>query len=134
MSLNEISYAIRGAAFDVYNELGPGLLESIYQKALVMELEARGHQVNPEKSVKVFYKGIDLNMGFRADLVVDNQVLIELKSIDSILPVHKKQLLTYLRVTGLSLGLLINFNESPINIIRLVNGYQSPSVSIANHQ
>lgn len=118
---NDISYEIRGAAFEVYNELGPGLFESVYEAAMIHEL-SDGMHVQSQVSIPVIYKGEDLNMGFKLDLLVDEKVIVEIKSVEKLQAVHSKQLMTYLKLTGLKLGLLINFNESPIKIIRLVNG------------
>ena len=123
MTENEISYQIRGAIFKVYNELGPGLLESIYQAALVYELNKRGLKVRKEVPVPVIYDGIKLDVNFRLDLLVENKVILELKSIEKLKRVHYKQLMTYLNITGLKLGLLVNFNTDDImnSIKRVVN-------------
>jgi len=118
---NDISYEIRGAAFEVYNELGPGLFESVYEAAMIQEL-SDGMHVRSQVMVPVIYKGVDLNMGFKLDLLVDEKVIVELKSVEKLQPIHSKQLMTYLKLTGLKLGLLINFNEDPIKIVRIVNG------------
>ncbi len=124
MTENEISYEIRGAIFDVYNELGPGLLESVYQHALFYELTERGLNVKGEVALPVDYKDTRLDIGFRLDLLVEDKVIIELKSVEKLMKVHHKQLLTYLKLTELKLGLLVNFNEDNIKegIIRKVNG------------
>ena len=123
MHENDISYAIRGAAFEVYNELGPGLLESVYETALAFELKQKGHHIQTQKELPVNYRGQLLELGYRIDLLVDDCVIVEIKSVENMLPVHHKQLLTYLRLTGLKLGLLINFNTDNLkdNIKRLVN-------------
>ena len=123
MHENDISYAIRGAAFKVYNELGPGLLESVYETVLAYELKENGYHVETQKTLPVNYQGQILELGFRIDLLVDNLVIVEIKSVETLLPVHYKQLLTYLRLTGIKLGLLINFNTDDLksNIKRLVN-------------
>ncbi len=123
MTHNEISYEIRGAIFEVYNTLGPGLLESVYQKALSIELKVRGLNVQTEVILPVFYKGIDLNLNLRMDIVVNDKVIIELKSVETLLPIHYKQLQTYLSLTKKQLGILVNFNTSNIstNIIRIAN-------------
>jgi len=124
MTENELSKIIIGAAIEVHQILGPGLLESVYQKALAYELaKLRGLSVTTEQPVDVFYKGQDLEQGFRTDIVVENKVIIELKSVEIVKPVHKKQLLTYLRTTEHKLGLLINFNEVLLKqgITRIVN-------------
>lgn len=125
MEINEISYQIRGAIFDVHNELGPGLFESVYEAAMVYELLNRGLSVASQAAIPVKYKEIDLNLGFRADLIVENKVIVEIKSIESLHDVHKKQLLTYLKLTGLKLGILVNFNCNKLidkeSIIRIIN-------------
>ena len=123
MSLNEISYQIRGAVFDVYNELGPGLMENVYEKAFIIELLNRGLQVENQVPIEVRYKGCDLGLQYRVDLLVSKQVIIELKSVEILLPVHYKQLITYLKLAQKPLGFLINFNTNSIkdNIIRVAN-------------
>ena len=107
---NSLTNAIIGAAITVHRELGPGLLESVYEKCLALELTRSGHQVAAQKEIPLTYKGLALESGFRADLIVENKVLIELKSIEQVLPVHTAQVLTYLKLTGLQTALLINFN------------------------
>ena len=107
---NSLTDAIIGAAIAVHRELGPGLLESVYEKCLALELTKSGFQVCSQKEVPLTYKGLALESGFRADLIVENRVLIELKSIDQLLPVHTAQVLTYLKLTNLRTALLINFN------------------------
>ncbi len=123
MHENEISKIIVDCAFKVHNELGPGLLESVYEEVLSYELIKRGLIVERQKGIPVVYDNLKMEMGFRADLIVENKVIIELKSIDAIAPVHSKQLLTYLRLADKKLGLLINFNEALIKngIKRIVN-------------
>ena len=120
---NDISYVIRGCVFDVYNELGPGLLESVYEAALAYELREKGLQIKTQVGLPVNYKNTQLDLGFRLDLLVEDKVIVELKSIETIADVHHKQVLTYLRLTGLKLGLLINFNCQDISrsIYRKVN-------------
>ncbi len=110
MTNHEISYHIRGAAMEVYNTLGPDLLESVYHKALVRELKDRGLDVKSEVPVEVYYKG-DLieEDALRLDIVVENRVVLELKSVETLLPIHFKQLRTYLRLYNKDLGWLINF-------------------------
>jgi GxxExxY protein len=107
---NSLTDAIIGAAIAVHRELGPGLLESVYEKCLALELNKSGLQVCSQKEIPLTYKGLALESGFRADLIVENKVLIELKSVDQLLPVHTAQVLTYLKLTGLRTALLINFN------------------------
>lgn len=123
MNENEIAAAIVDAAFRVHTILGPGLLESVYEKALAHELRKRGFAVEVQKDIPVIYDGVDLGCGFAADLIVNGEVLIELKSVAEIHDVHKKQTLTYLRLTGLKLGLLTNFNVALIRDgKRIANG------------
>ena len=123
MEENELSYAIRGAAFNVYNELGPGLLESVYEAAMAYELEQKGYTVYKQKGLPVKYQTQKLDLGFRLDLLVNNKVIVEIKSVEALLPVHHKQLLTYLKLTKLKLGILINFNTHNLknDMKRLVN-------------
>ena len=123
MKENDISYAIRGAAFSVYNELGPGLLESIYENALVYELRNMGYDVKTQVGLPVYYKDVKFELGFRLDILVNDLVIVEIKSVESIADVHYKQLLTYLKLTGKKLGLFINFNSSDLkeSIKRIVN-------------
>lgn len=111
MTDNEITYEIRGAIFDVYNELGPGLLESVYEEALVFELQQRGLHVERQVQVPIQYKGNELKADLRLDVIVEDRIIIELKSVEEIRPVFFKQLKTYLRLMGKSLGLLVNFGE-----------------------
>ncbi len=124
MTENEIATQVVDAAFKIHTELGPGLLESVYEVLLAHELQKRGLRVIRQKPIPIFYEGIKFDEGFRADLVVEDKVVIELKSIETILPVHKKQVLTHLRLMNLKLGLLINFGEELIKngISRIVNG------------
>ncbi len=123
MTDNEISYEIRGAIFDVYNELGPGLLESVYEEALAFELQQRGLEVARQVEVPILYKGNSLKTPLRLDLLVENQVIVELKSVEEMKPVFAKQLLTYLRLLDKRLGLLVNFNTSNLreSVRRIVN-------------
>ena len=124
MTENEISYEIRGAIYDVYKELGLGLLESVYEEALVCELTNRGLKVERQRKVPVVYKGVLLSTELRLDVIVEDLVIVELKSVVELLPVHFKQILTYLRLTGKHLGILVNFNTDDIvhkGIHRVVN-------------
>jgi GxxExxY protein len=107
---NSLTEAIIGAAITVHRELGPGLLESVYEKCLALELTKSGLQIVSQKEIPLTYKGLTLESGFRADLIIENKVLVELKSVDQILPVHAAQVLTYLKLSNLRTGLLINFN------------------------
>jgi len=120
---NRIAKEIVDASFAVHTGLGPGLLESVYETALAYELENRGLAARRQVSVPVFYKGVRLEDGFRADLIVNDKVIVELKSVEKTAPVHKKQLITYLRLADKRLGLLINFGAPLIKdgITRLVN-------------
>jgi GxxExxY protein len=120
---NDISYDIRGAIFKVYNALGPGLLESVYETALAYELEKSGRKVKIQVAVPFFYDDIEFDKGFRIDILVDNKVIIELKSVEKLEDVYFKQVLTYLKLTELKLGILVNFNTSDISksIKRIVN-------------
>ena len=124
MTENEISYLIRGAIYKVYNNIGPGLLESVYEAILFHELVKRGLNVERQKPIPVVWEDVFLDIGFRSDLIVENKVIVEIKSVEQVSRVHPKQLLTYLRITKLKLGLLINFNEELIKngITRVANG------------
>ena len=126
MTEEEIAKGILDAAFKVHNVLGPGLLESVYESALSLELTRNGFLVERQKPIPVSYQGIPLEMGFRADLIVNSVVLVELKSVETILPVHKKTANSYLRLIPLKLGLLLNFNEAHLKdgIVRIVNGVE----------
>ena len=116
MTDREISYHIRGAAMEVYNTLGPGLLESVYHKALIRELESRGLNVESEVPVAVYYKGERMDEdALRLDIVVEDKVVLELKSVEALLPIHFKQLRTYLRLYEKELGWLINFGAYDFN-------------------
>ncbi len=123
MNENDIAKIIVNTCYTIHVELGPGLLESVYEEILFYELSSKGLKVDRQKAMPLTWEGIKMEVGFRADLIVENKVIIELKSVESIAPVHSKQLLTYLKITGLKLGLLINFNEKLIEdgIIRIVN-------------
>ena len=101
---------IIGAAIEVHRELGPGLLESLYEKALVWELEKQGLHFETQVPLNICYKGSDLGEGYRMDLVVDESVVVELKTVEQILPIHEAQILSYLKISGIKLGLLLNFN------------------------
>jgi GxxExxY protein len=109
-NLKELTWEIVGAAIEVHRALGPGLLEASYRKCLLHELEARGLAVKAEVPIEIHYKGLHLPAAYRADLVVEGAALVELKAIEKTLPVHEAQILTYLRHTGLRVGLLLNFN------------------------
>ncbi|MBN7818122.1 GxxExxY protein [Algoriphagus pacificus] len=111
MHENEISKIIVDTAFKIYKGLGPGLLESVYQRIFEHELKSFGLKIDSEVIIPVHWSGLKFDQGFRADIIVENKVIIELKSVEKLLPVHPKQLRTYLILSGLKLGLLINFNE-----------------------
>jgi len=124
MHENDIAREIVDAAFKVHTTLGPGLLESVYEAVLAHELRKRSLKVERQAPIPVVYEEVRLEEGFRADLVVQDKVLVELKSVEKVAPVHKKQVLTYLRLANMKLGLLINFGEALIKdgITRVVNG------------
>ncbi len=112
MTEDELIYEAIGACFEVYNELGPGLLESVYEKALRYELELRGLNVKSQVPVDIIYKGVSVGSDLRLDIIVEDTLIIELKSVESLLPVHFKQVRTYLRLLDKQVGLLVNFNEN----------------------
>ena len=123
--MKDITYDIISCAYEVHKVLGPGLLESVYQKALIHELKLKGFKVESEIKVDIDYKGINIGNDLRLDILVNESIVLELKSVETILPVHKKQLLTYLKLLNLQLGLLINFNTNLLKegITRIVNNY-----------
>jgi len=123
---NRIAKEIVDASFNIHLSLGPGLLESVYEVVLAHELVKRGLYVERQKTISIQYNGLVFDEGFRADIVVERLVIVELKSVENIAPVHKKQLLTYLRLTNKKLGLLINFGSALIKngIFRIVNGLE----------
>ena len=123
MKENDISYDVRGAAFKIHKELGPGLLESVYEAALAYELREVGYNIKTQVAVPMFYNDIKFEIGFRLDILVNDLVIIEIKSVESLADVHYKQLLTYLKLTDKKLGLLINFNSANLkeSIKRVVN-------------
>ena len=114
MTDNEITYQIRGAIYDVYKNLGPGLLESVYEEALAFEIQQRGLKVERQKQVPIIYKGNTLKTELRLDILVEDRVVVELKSVEEMKSVFYKQLLTYLRLMNLHVGLLVNFNTDNI--------------------
>ena len=123
MKENDISYDVRGAAFKIHNELGPGLLESVYEAALAYELREMGYEVRTQVAVPMIYQNIKFEIGFRLDILVNDLVIIEIKSVENLADVHYKQLLTYLKLTNKKLGLLINFNSTNLkeSIRRIAN-------------
>jgi len=123
MHENDIAKLILDCAFKIHKEVGPGLLESVYEELLAYELLKIGLSVKRQVAIPLVYESIKMEIGFRADLIVENKVIVELKSIEAILDVHKKIFLTYLKLSGLKLGLLINFRVSLLKdgIVRIVN-------------
>jgi GxxExxY protein len=128
MKENDIGTIIVDCALDLHRKLGPGLLETVYEVTLARTLERRGLAVQRQVAVPIEYQGETFSEGFRADLIVEGKVIIELKSIERVTPAHKKQLLTYLRLTGLKLGYLLNFGEALMRdgITRTINGSIDP--------
>lgn len=126
--INAISRIVIGAAIEVHKNLGPGLLECVYEDCLKVELELRGLKVRTQIDVPVIYKGIDTRKHFRLDMLVEDEVIVELKAVEALLPVHEVQLVTYLKLTDKRLGLLINFNVPVLKegIKRRVNGLYEP--------
>ena len=124
MTENEISYKIRSVIFKVISALGPGLLESAYEAVLAYELQKVGLEVKTQVALPLIYEDIKLDVGYRIDIMVNNKVIIEVKSVETLTEVHHKQVLTYLRLSKLKLGLLVNFNcvEIDKSIFRKVNG------------
>ncbi len=122
---NELSGKVIGAAVEVHKHLGPGLLEGVYRDCLVHELKTRQLDVECEKSLPVRYKGLEFEAAYRADLVVEKTLIVELKAVDRLLAIHTAQLLSYLRMSGLKLGLLINFNTPKLveGVKRVVNNF-----------
>lgn len=125
MELNELTYQIRGAIYKVHRSLGPGLLESVYEAALVYELKSLGLSVQNQLGFPVNYNGVKLDMGFRLDLLIEDIVVVEIKSVEVLHDVHKKQLLTYLKLAEKKIGFLVNFNSVTLrdkeSIIRMIN-------------
>jgi GxxExxY protein len=128
MNENEIGTIVLEASIEVHRNLGPGLLESVYEAAMAHELSARGLVVQRQVPIPVQYKGLRFDEGFRADLVINGLVIIELKSIENISKAHRKQIQTYLRLTGMKLGYLLNFGCALLKdgIVRAVNGLEEP--------
>jgi iron complex transport system substrate-binding protein len=130
MEIDEITGAVVDASLKIHRELGPGLLESVYEAVLAREVERRGFRVQRQRAVRIEYDGMVFEEGFRADLLIEDCVIVELKSVERLAPVHSKQLLTYLRLMHLQVGLLINFGNATLKegLHRIVNGL-SPSAS-----
>lgn len=124
MSENEISSKIIGAAIEVHKQLGPGLLESTYETCLAYELKQMGLDVKQQQALPVVYKEVKLDAGYRIDLLIENKVIIEIKSVEALADIHTAQLLTYLKLKDLKLGLLINFNSVRVidGLKRILNG------------
>jgi GxxExxY protein len=125
MTENEITYIIRGAIFKIYNALGPGLLESSYEATLGHKLTKEGLIVKHQVGLPLIYDGLNLDVGYRIDLLVENKVIVEIKSVENLADVYHKQILTYLRLSGLKVGILVNFNTANISeaIFRKVNNF-----------
>ncbi len=123
MNENEISSIIIDVCFKIHTSLGPGLFESVYEEILDYEFAKLNLNVQRQKSIPVFWENLKMDIGFRADFIIENKIIIEIKSVETVAHVHKKQLLTYLKITGIKLGLLINFNEALLKdgISRIVN-------------
>ena len=134
INLDNLSSKVIKAAINVHNELGPGLLESVYQSCMFIELGMMGIRVQKEVPVRISYRGRALDEPFRLDLLVEDHIIIELKSIQEIMPVHRKQLLTYLRLARKPLGLLINFNVPLLKegIVRIINSPQNEKPPLAH--
>ena len=125
MTENEITYIIRGCIFKVYNKLGPGLLESAYEAALEYEMTNSSLQVLRQVPMPMMYESIKMEVGYRLDFLIENKIIIEVKSVEILNDVHHKQVLTYLKLAGLRFGILVNFNTNSIidSIFRKVNGF-----------
>ena len=128
MTENDISFNVRKAAFAVHTALGPELLESSYEAAMLYELRSASFEIQVQVGLPMVYAGQQLDVGYRIDMLINRKVIVELKSVHSILDVHKKQLLTYLKLSKCKLGLLINFNVVHVKegILRIVNGLEEP--------
>ena len=131
MELNDITRTIIGCAIKVHSRLGPGVLENSYEACLAHDLEKAGLKVLRQVGLPLVYEGVNLDVGYRLDLLVENEIVVEVKAQNELLPVHKAQLLSHLRLSGRQVGLLINFHELLLKngIIRMVNNYQVPSAS-----
>jgi GxxExxY protein len=128
MTENEIASLVMELSFQIHRQLGPGLLESVYEVILARKLADAGLQVERQMPVKIEFEGIFFNEGFKADVVIEGKVILELKSVERLQPVHAKQLMTYLRLSNMRLGLLINFGEAYLKdgFRRVVNGLEDP--------
>lgn len=123
MNLNNITGEIINASIKVHQVMGPGLLESVYEEVLTYELLKRGLKVERQVAIPVFYEEVKMELGFRADLIVEDEIIVEIKSVEKLSPINKKQVLNYMRLTGITIGLLINFNEVLLKdgLTRLIN-------------
>ncbi len=123
--LNKITETIIGVAINVHRTLGPGLLESAYEACVAFDLAETGLLVEQQKPLPIVYRGVNLDCGYRLDLLVEKEVIVELKSVDKLLPIHKAQLMSYLKLSGCKVGLLINFNVEVLKggIVRIVNNF-----------
>ena len=130
-NLDGITDQVIGAAIEVHRRLGPGLLESAYETCLAFELIECGLEIEQQKALPVVYREVKLDIGYRLDLLVDNKVIIEVKSVDRLVPIHQAQLLSYLKLSGCTVGLLINFNVQVLKqgVKRVVNNYPEPLCS-----
>ncbi|MCA9959634.1 MAG: GxxExxY protein [Anaerolineales bacterium] len=135
MTENEIGTIVVESAIHVHRALGPGLLENVYETILAYELTQRGLRVERQVPVPIIYQGIQFEQGFRADIIVEKRVVLELKSVERVTPAHKKQIQTYLRLTGCKLGYLLNFGEALMKegITRAVNKLEETSLAAADH-
>lgn len=127
MNLNELSYQIIGTAIDIHKSVGPGLLESTYENALAYDLREKGFKVLQQLPMPFVYKEVKMDVGYRIDLLVEDTIIIEIKSVENLAPVHYSQLLTYLRLSNKKLGLLMNFNTKVLKsgIHRIANGIEN---------
>jgi GxxExxY protein len=131
-NLNKITERVIGACIEIHRQLGPGLLESAYEECLCYELAQHGLNFERQQALPVVYKGVRLDCGYRLDIVVEDAVILELKTVEKLLPIHEAQLLTYLKLTGLTLGLLLNFNVPVLKdgLRRVVNNYKDSSAPL----
>jgi GxxExxY protein len=131
-TLNQITESVIGAAMEVHRVLGPGLLESAYEACLAFELAQRGLKIEQQKPLPVVYRQVKLDCAYRLDFLVEKSVIVELKVVDSLAPIHKAQLLSYLKLSGCKVGLLINFNVNVLKngIVRVVNDFPDSHVNV----
>jgi GxxExxY protein len=127
MEINELTGIIIEESIKIHNDLDPGLLESVYEELLAYRLNKKGLAVRRQTPIPVYYEEVKMDIGFRSDLIINDKVIVELKSVETLAPVHPKVLLTYLKLTGITVGLLINFNEAFLKngIKRVVNNFSS---------